>query len=418
MNVFFTYTGCSVESEDFIRFLQLTHAKPTEDICKADVIIAHFCGMCTESFKSIPQHMAVLQGIKKFCPEVSIYAGGCASEVIDLKKRYPFLDGTFHRHSMIEDLSRYFGYDVNTAEILPASYYNSISIQYGCLRNCGFCKKAYMDMSLHSKPIEQVVRDVSHAVSQGYHDIVLFAENSTEYGLDFSEHVRLLDLLKAVHQIEGVNSLYISALCIDELITNPELVEYIKNSAKITKVQIEIQSLIPEVRKNMNLTSSVEDVLTILSAFSNKHIITNIMLGYPGETDENFQQQLELIEKHGLYYIQVNSYDDTPMVYAHGLPQISKSTVNSRMTKMIQTLKKVRTKKAEEIMQLSKKNALTCMYTSENRLEIIGESAIVNVEKCHSLTSGQQVQVQITGVNHLFDMFDKDQTMSFRGKII
>ena len=98
---------------------------------------------------------------------------------------------------------------------------------------------------------------------------------------------------------------------------------------KIHQLQIEIQSLIPEVRKNMRLSSSVEEVLKILKLLEKKYIITNIMLGYPGETDSGFDKQLKLIEEHGLYYAQVNTYDDTPCVPAHNLEQIPKDILYS-----------------------------------------------------------------------------------------
>ena len=110
MKIYFSNTGCILESEDFFRFLRLTGGEETKNFDEADVIIAHFCAMSTESFENIPPHMAIFQGLKKYgSPAPKLYIGGCATEVVDLKKRYPFVDGVFRRRKMVEDLSKYFG---------------------------------------------------------------------------------------------------------------------------------------------------------------------------------------------------------------------------------------------------------------------------------------------------------------------
>ena len=71
----------------FFRFLRLTGGEETKNFFEADVIIAHFCAMSTESFENIPPHMAIFQGLKKYgSPAPKLYIGGCATEVVDLKK--------------------------------------------------------------------------------------------------------------------------------------------------------------------------------------------------------------------------------------------------------------------------------------------------------------------------------------------
>lgn len=416
MKIYFLNTGCSLETEAFIRVLRLARAEETHDITKADIIIAHFCGLSTESFQTIPPHMAVLEGVKQFNPKVKIYVGGCASGVVDLKKRYPFVDGVFLRSTMIRDLAPYLAYNPESDEDEPTNIYNAVTIQRGCLRSCGFCKKAYMNMELKSKPIEKVIRDVKHAVSKGYHDIILLAENATEYGLDLPEEVRLIDLLKEVVRIDGVEALSVTALCIDELALNQELVDYIKNCKKIHKVQLEIQSLIPDVRKNMRLTSTVEDVLRILKEFSNKYIITNIMCGYPGETDGNFKNQLELIEKENLYYLQVNIYDNTPLVYGHSLKQIPKDVVAKRLPMLIEVLSKIRRQKA--IKLASEESPTECIYTTVGKFELVGHSAVVDIGNAKKCIPGQTFLVKINGIKKVFDMYDRDQTMILGGKLL
>lgn len=83
----FSNTGCSAEDEDFLRLLRTIGAERTQNLFKADCIIQHFCGMSTENYEMIPKCMYILKRIKEERPETKIFIGGCASEVLDLKKK-------------------------------------------------------------------------------------------------------------------------------------------------------------------------------------------------------------------------------------------------------------------------------------------------------------------------------------------
>ena len=203
----------------------------------------------------------------------------------------------------------------------------------------------------------------------------------------------------------------------DELVLNPELVSFLRDCEKIHKLQIEIQSLIPEVRKNMGLSSSVEEGLKILKLLEKKYIITNIMLGYPGETDSNFAKQLKLMEEYGLYYVQVNVYDDTPCVPAHSLKQIPKELVAKRMRAFLETMKCIRTKFANKIIDESKKKPIECIYTIGGNFEMIGYSAMVKPNN-GQYANGEKVRFRITRIQDLIDQFDPSQSMVMKGSRI
>ncbi len=363
--------------------------------------------------------MAIFEGVKEIFPETRVYVGGCAEGIVDLKARYPFIDGTFGRRHMLEDLSTYFDYDVEKSKEMAVSFYNCVHIQSGCARHCGFCKKAYMDMTLNSRPIGLVIKDIKDAIANGYPDIVLLAENSTEYGFDLTGNVSLIDLLKAVIQVEGVKSILLTALCIDELSLpqNKELLQFIKECNLIHEVQIEIQSLIPEVRKAMKLTSSVEAVLRVLDELKGKRIITNIMVGYPGETDRGFDNELKLIEDNNIYYIQINKYDDTPLVYAHSLEQIPEIVVSQRMIRLASLIRKLRTEETKKLIETTRTKPVSCIFTTEKRWAVIGESAVVNLGKTNA-AAGDIVKAKIIEIENLFNMQDPNQTLCLRGTIV
>lgn len=416
MKIYFSNSGCSAENVDFNRLLVATGAEQASNPFEADVIIAHFCGISTDAFKTIPEPMVIFETIKKESPETKVYVGGCASSVVDFKKMYPFVDGTFRRGHIIEDLASQLGYNLERLNDIPASFYGVVRIQSGCMRNCGFCKKAYMDMTLSSRPINLVIKDIEESIAKGYPEIVLMAENSTEYGFDLPGNVGLLDLLKEVVKIKGIKAIRVTALCIDEFAMpqNKELLQFIKVCNLIYQVQLEIQSLIPEERKAMKLTSSVEDVLRILHELESKQIMTNIMVGYPEETEEGFNQQLELIRNNNLYYVQFNKYDDTPMVYGHSLKQIDPAVVSKRLIMLASIIKELRAKRVRELIEVTKNKPVSCVFTSESRWAILGETAVVNLGKINA-SPGDIIKARITGSENLFNMEDPNQSLCLKG---
>lgn len=412
MKFYFSNSGCSLETEDFLRIVKLCNGEETKNFKEADVIIFHFCAISKEAIEYIPSLMAILDELKKRNPKVKVFVGGCAEEIIDFKKRWK-IDGTFRKGHMIDDLAEHFGYAITTH--LPMCNHGAVTIGRGCPRRCGFCKTGYLSMDLISKPLELVLEDVKDSISHGYTEVILLAENSTDYGLDLTPKVRLIDLLKAVCSLDGLEYLTISALCIDELAKDNELVEYIKNNPKIRKVQIEIQSLIPAVREKMNLTSSVEDVLRILDALRNKYIATNIMVGYPYETEEDFRNQLDLIKKKGFYFIQVNQYDNTPCVPACSFVQIPKDVSDDRLRALFLTINATRQQYAIKIIG----SKVDCVFTSEHKLELIGHSAIVQVDKrfMKDVKIGQTIKVKLIEYNDS-NLFDPYMPMVFIGERI
>lgn len=410
--IYFSNSGCSAEEEDFIRLARELDLKPIKNPFKADCIVQHFCGMSSDCFKDIPKYMFIFEKQKEERPNVKIFVGGCAASVVDLKKRYPFIDGVFSRRHMVEDICKYFDIQPKCDETV--SNHNVVRIQSGCLRNCGFCKKHYMDMPLQSKPIEQVLKDVEDAVKHGHRNIVLFAENSTEYGLDIG--CKLIDLLKEVEKNTKVRTIDLTALCIDELVRNPELVDYVSNSSKIISVQVEIQSLIPEVRKAMNLTSSKEEVLKVLKKLSNKHIDTNIMLGYPGETRKNFEEQLRVIKEENLYYVQINTYDNTPETPSFSMPQVSKNEVQRRLVQLTNLIEELRKEKANVLINSSKLFGCNGIAIGKNMVSLKGETVYVKVNTDKELYEGVNVMVKIIGIEELFS--GRYQTLVLRGECI
>ena len=415
MKIYFSNTGCGTEYVNFNRLLKATNSTRALHFADADVVIAHFCGMSSDSFKDIMPSMAILEGMKansKIVGDVKVYVGGCAAEVVNFKKMFPFIDGTFRRGHLIDDLSKYFGYNPDDFRDIPSSYGNIITISRGCNRHCGFCKKAYMNMSVSSRPIQLVLQDVNEVITNGHRSIMLIAENSTEYGIDLPEQPKLLDLLKKIEEVEEIHQITLTGLCIDELVLNSELIEYIKNSSKITQVQVEIQSLDPLVRHQMRLTSTTEQVLWVMKEFSRKSIISNIMIGYPGETTEGFNKQLEVIKENNLYFVQVNKYDDTPRMYANSLAQIPENLVSIRLMELMLAVQKLR--KQQFIMM--KNHTYKAIMRENGKFHLINFYAVVECSNSKGISIDEIIDVEITEIQNT-DLMDPLQSFLLKGRV-
>lgn len=409
MKIYYDFTGCSLERVNSKKIARILNAVTTDDIFEADVIILYFCVISIKEIEYIKPILDATNKMKGVNPDLKVFAGGCAKEVLNLNK-YGNLDGTFRRGHMIEDLAPFLNYDPEKA-IFPMPDRGGITIGLGCdYRKCGFCKKQYLPMPLTSKSPDYILSEVKAAVSEGFGDIVLQAENSTEYGLDLTPSVNLLQLLKSICALEGVNFLTIHGLCLDELVRDEELLEYIKNNSKIRKVQLEAQSLTPVIRKNMRLSSSVDDVIHVFRELKRKYIISNIMVGYPGENSHNFEEMLDLIKKKDLHFIQPNQYVNTPLTYGSTLTQVPKIESDLRSIILLNCIKKLRENFAKKLLGTT----VTCVYTTEEIFEMLEHTATVELNNKKIYSYGQTIVVKITGIVSLLDSLDF--TLRFEGE--
>ena len=408
MKLFFENTGCSIESIDFLRLLNLTNGTKTNNVYEADIVIAHFCAISTEAIKNIPHIMGIFDEVKRRNPNVKFYVGGCAEGVIDFKKKRN-VDGTFRRRHMVEDLAMYLNYKYEDGKEAPIHFHGGIKIQSGCARKCSFCKQAYLDMTPKSIPIDKILLNVKKAVEDGFGEIALLAENSTEYGMDLKPRVKLIDLLKKLCSVEGLKYISLTALCIDELSLDPELVDYICKNPMIRKVQVESQSYIDAVRKEMNLKSSAEEALRIVKEFKShgKFIVSNVMVGHPGENSTDFQKQLKLIEEEELTFVDPNKYDNTPMVHSSTLRQVPEDVANRRLLNLVKTIIRVRETVANRMVG----SIVECVYSLDNIFEILGTSETVNIDTHRKYKPGQVIRVKLTS----YEKAEETMVLRFKG---
>lgn len=353
-NVYFSSSsGCGITRQGFERILKSLGEDyvKTTNIFNADIIIQYFCILSKDCLNPVADIMAFLKQLKAYKLNCKIIVGGCAATVIDFKKIYPFIDGVFDKFEMVPKVLSMLGLE-EKKDIIPVPIGErraEIVVSSGCNRHCSFCKKGYMPMEYQSVPMEEILRQVQYATENRVRYLALLGENLTEYGVDLYKEKKLVELLKEILKVgKFIKGITLGGIVIEEM--TPELIEFIAKEPRIHTVQLEIQSLIPEVRKAMNIDSSIDKVLKVMDRLSHKAILSNIMVGHPGETQEGFKKQLELVRNHNLYFIQVNKFDNTPGTKSYEMEQIPEKLVEKRIMELARVVVQLRGEKLLKLM--------------------------------------------------------------------
>ncbi len=382
---------------------------------RADILMVNFCAMSAENLDGFEQFRRRITQYKKKNPKLKILAGGCV-EGLSEKKDLSFADAIFHHQGEVAALAALLGKETQPALApLISSGAATINIAQGCNRRCSFCKVHYLDhMRLTSRPIEEILDLAQQAIAKGTHTIVLTAENSTEYGIDLGTNFQTL--LKALLALDGLRILNIYGLCLDEV--TPNLLQILKHP-KISTIQLEVQSLDDQIRKNMNLRKSRDEALAILSALSNKFLISNLMVGFPGHSINEFNREMRQIHAHHLYFLSLDPYDDTPGAPSHEHYQPLDGTTSSyyEMT-FLRTVAKERElllghlmrQPAIEASVTSVDHTKICLYALHYTLEIHAE------QRHHRYRPGDIVRVKIIGLHRTMPKLLEVGVRIFSGK--
>ena len=413
--------GSSLEEIEKLEFM-LQPAERTQNPFEADVIVAPLCGLSHEMLETTAKELRLLELIHEKRPEAKIFAGGCVADAVDLTEIYPFLTGTFRRRTMTEDLRAQLllAEAPSRKKFLPLKAGMAvIRIADGCMRHCTFCKKAYLDMELHSKPIGEIVALAKEARRKGISYLNLLAENSTEYGIDLYGKPRLMDLLKSILEAEPGMYMTLTGLAIDEL--TDELIAYLAQEKRVCMLQLELQSLTPTVREQMGLTSTERRVLSCVEQLRRKNLISNIMVGFPGETNQNFRSGLKLLVQHNLYFVTVDPYDNTPGTPSATLSQIPKPVVDARLAELWSDIVRLRYDEGDRLITASRQGetfpALMKSRTREDDiiLQLLERPGFVRVKRCRRrFMAFLQVNCRITGIG---TPFTPEQFAEFEGEI-
>lgn len=365
---------------------------------EADILMVNFCAISAENLSKFQSFRERILQCKRRNPRLQIIAGGCV-EGLSEKKDLSFADAIFHHQEETAALAKFIAADDPP---VYAPYINAgianINIAQGCRRRCSFCKVHYLDyLHLTSRPLVEVLDLAQQAVAQGCRAVALVAENSSEYGLDIGTNLQTL--LQELTNIEQLQYIDVYGLCLDEI--TPELLQRLRHP-KVRTLQIEAQSLNDNIRHNMRLAKTATEALAILDALKHKPLISNLMVGFPGHSIEEFKQELELARQHHMYYLTYDPYDDTPGTPSHEIYRPLSQSQSWRYQMLFLTaIAEERKLILEQMMaQPSITAAVVDNHTSEICLCAANYAVSIHaVAADRKYQLGETVQVKITGLH-------------------
>lgn len=318
-----TTFGCQMnarDSEKLTGILEEVGYVAAEDE-KADFVIYNTCTVRENANLRVYGRLGVLHGYKKKNPAMTIALCGCMMqepEVVEkLKKSYKFVDIIFGTHNIFkfaelivrnfEEKGMVIDIWKDTQEIvedLPIerkySFKSGVNIMFGCNNFCSYCIVPYVRGRERSRKPEDIVAEIKKLVADGVIEVMLLGQNVNSYGKNLETPMTFAQLLQEIEKIEGLKRIRFMTSHPKDL--SDELIEVMANSKKICKqLHLPLQSGSSEILKVMNRRYDKEKYLALVDkikkAIPDIGLTTDIIVGFPGETEEDFLETLDVVRK-------------------------------------------------------------------------------------------------------------------------
>lgn len=350
--------GCAknlVDSELMLGMIADAGFEITLDDENADVVIVNTCSFIQdaeqESVQSILQMVysdkkVVVTGclpqkhkeeLKKAIPEVVAMLGTTDySKIVDVIRN--IADKNSEYVQCISDEPKYIYDESVSRQQITVGASSYIKIADGCNFNCGYCVIPQLRGKYSSRKIEDIVKEAEEMAQKGVSEIVLIAQDTTSYGIDLYGEPKLADLLRELNKIEKLN--WIRILYTYPSMFNDDLIDAIANLDKVVKyLDIPLQHANADVLKSMlrpkmdykSFIQKLRDKIPDLS------LRTTFIVGYPGETEEQYQELYDFVKETKFDKMGVFTYSREENTYSYNLPnQVDEETKQDRKDRLME----------------------------------------------------------------------------------
>ena len=318
-----TTFGCQMnarDSEKLVGILEKIGYVEAPDE-KADFVIYNTCTVRENANNKVYGRLGYLHGFKKKNPYMMIGLCGCMMQeptvVEKIQNSYRFVDlifGTHNIYKFAELIVTALESDSMTIDIwkdtdkivedLPVerkySFKSGVNIMFGCNNFCSYCIVPYVRGRERSREPKEIVREIEHLVQDGVVEVMLLGQNVNSYGKNLEQPVTFAELLEEIEKIEGLERIRFMTSHPKDL--SDELIEVMAKSKKICRhLHLPLQSGSSRILKAMNRRYTKEQYLAlaekIKTAIPDISLTTDIIVGFPGETEEDFQETLDVVRK-------------------------------------------------------------------------------------------------------------------------
>ena len=394
----------------------------------ADIYIINTCSVTNIADRKSRQ---MIHKAKKLNPEAVVAAAGCYVESAgdNIDEDVDIVIGNNEKSHLIEILNEYFEHmdkekSVDIGKVTGFDELNIdsplehtrayVKIQDGCNRFCSYCIIPYVRGRIRSRKPDDVMAEIKRVAASGCKEVVLTGIHLSSYGLDFKDStVKLIDVIEAVNRIEGIERIRLGSL--EPLIVTEEFVRRLAKCKKICPhVHLSLQSGCDETLKRMNRRYNVDEyykgVELLREYFPDAAVTTDVIVGFPGETEEEFYITKKYLEKVCFYEMHVFKYSRRKGTAADKMPdQIPENIKSERSTELLELNEILSNGYREKYIGKKVKVLLEENHIIENKKYIIGFTdtyvrvALENPEE--KLYTNQIVNVRVK------KMFEKDMVI-------
>ena len=318
--------GCQMNKEDSEKLsgmLKRIGYTRTENKEEAGIILFNTCCVRENAENKVFGNLGALKKLKKKNPDLIIGICGCMMQQEGMAdrilKEFPYVNivfGTHNAYKFPEYLNRVrtegvqikeiFNKETDIVEGLPIDRESSVkafvTIMYGCNNFCTYCIVPYVRGRERSRKPEDILKEIRELVAQGYKEITLLGQNVNSYGKGLEEDVDFAKLLRMINEIEGLERVRFMTSHPKDLTL--DVIMAIKECDKLCEqIHLPVQSGSNSILKKMNRHYTREYYLDLVKKIKEEipgaTLTTDIIVGFPGETEEDFQDTLELVKEVG-----------------------------------------------------------------------------------------------------------------------
>jgi len=369
---------------------------------KADVYVINTCSVTNMADKKSRQ---MLHRAKKQNPKACVVGCGCyvqtSEEEAKLDPAIDIIIGNDRKHELLELLDEFFGTEEKLYAVLDINEKGRefeklrltktlehsrafIKVQDGCNQFCSYCIIPYARGRVRSREFEDVIEEVKGMTELGYEEFVLSGIHLSSYGIDNNKS--LIELIEAVSNVDGVKRIRLGSF-------EPRVVtdEFVERLSRIEQVcphfHLSLQSGCDETLKRMNRKYNSEEFAHICDLFrkhyDNPALTTDVIVGFPGETDEEFEKTKDFLRKIKFYETHVFQYSKR------------KGTVAEKMPNQVpEQIKKIR---SDELLRLTENNSrdFRDSYLGREVKALIEESIVVDKVKYMTGFTKEYIRVAV-----------------------
>lgn len=356
MKVAFYALGCKVNQYEIDCYAKKFHEKGWETGSFSEICDAYVINTCAITNIGERKSRQIIRRARKLNPDAIIAVTGCyaqtKAEEVKKMSEVDVVLGTANRALICEMVeAKLRGEDTdNLTDIMKQRLYEElecegksertrayIKIQDGCDNFCSYCIVPYARGPVRSRNMENIVREAERLSEKGFREVVLTGISVASYGKDLKDGESLKNVIEEVCRVEGIERVRLSS--ISPQIFDDEFISFIAGERKMCRhFHISLQSGSSSVLKRMNRKYTAEEYLDTISRIRNKMpdagITTDIICGFPEETEEEFQETVEFVQKARFLKVHVFPYSERSGTVAAQMPQLPHSVREERAARL------------------------------------------------------------------------------------